>query len=186
LQPLHISTDFIIKAFQSIKSLPVLNTRRCDHTSPAGMAKLEKHTGSVVKVLKHPLSLFLRHGLPFERLDLCSRHHWVWDYLIVHLPSMHQTLCIGKIANLCLEKMTSWRQFMIWIGKEWWVLSSLVSKWMRDCEIWSDCCWITHEEHKKSPTLQDGTTKTRMFYQLYPHPINNQFPKGVHLSFNLA
>jgi hypothetical protein len=67
LQSLNISTDFIIHAFQSIKSLAVLNTRRFNHTLPAGMAQFEKHTNTFAKMLTHCLSLFLRHKVPSER-----------------------------------------------------------------------------------------------------------------------
>jgi hypothetical protein len=88
LQPLEISIDFINKAFQSIKSLSVLNTRRSDRTSPAGTAQLEKHIDNFAKMLKHRLSRFLRQRLPSDRLDLCPGHHWVWVSLIVHLPKI--------------------------------------------------------------------------------------------------
>jgi hypothetical protein len=61
LKVLNISIDFISNAFQSIKSLSLLNTRRSDHISPAGMAKLEKHTNTFANMLKHRLSLFVGH-----------------------------------------------------------------------------------------------------------------------------
>jgi hypothetical protein len=183
LQPLNISIDFINKAFQSVKSLSVSNARRSDHTSPAGMAQLEKHTNILAKMLKYRLSLFLRHRLPSDRWDLLPGNHWVWDSFIVHLPKI---ACLMLMSDVHAPNFVNRKDIESLLGKSD-KFKAVCGSGLEKC----DGCYLhldknrseivrsgqtaagfekRQKEHEKSSKLQDGATKTRLFYQSYPHP----------------
>jgi hypothetical protein len=107
LQPWNISADFIDEAFQFIKSLSVLNTKRSDQISPAKLAQLEKHTNTCAKMLKHRLSLFFRHRLPSQRLHLYYGQHWVWDSLAPFPKSACMTLMPAVHAPYFVNRQDS-------------------------------------------------------------------------------